>query len=127
MFEFLHEAGWGIYPVLLFGGIAFALAVRHAVRPSRERQPLIAGFTIATLLAGGLGAVTGLQHSVAPLARVPDDLRWIFLIGMKEALNNVVAAFVITVLTVMCAMIGSYRLALGLALARSMGSPPHAE
>jgi hypothetical protein len=109
--EFIREAGWGIYPVFLFGAFALTIALRHALRPAREFVPGIVGSSLVTLLAGVLGTVTGLQHAVEFIGRLPPDRRWIFLIGLREALNNVVAAFTIVVLVSILAAVGSYRLA----------------
>ena len=109
--SFIHAAGWGIWPVLLFSAIALGLAARHAIRPSRQLVPLIVGFSIATLIAGALGTVTGLQHAVAPLFQIEADRRWIFLLGLGEALNNMVASLIAVMFVSFGTMIGSYRLA----------------
>lgn len=110
MREILHEAGWGIYPVLLFGVSSLVLSVWYAVKPQRRLLPLIIGFGVATIIAGFLGTMTGLQHAVSGLHEVTADRRWIFLIGLKEALHNLVMAFVIECTVTLVATVGSYRL-----------------
>jgi hypothetical protein len=109
MSEILHEAGWGIYPVLLFGVTSLVLAISYAVKPRRRLLPLIIGFGVATIIAGWLGTLTGLQLSVAHLGEVTPDRRWIFLIGLRESLHNLVMAFVIECLVTLVTTAGSYR------------------
>jgi len=108
--DFFHDAGWGIYPVLLFGTACLGAAIPYAVAPRRDLLPLVVGFGVATILAGLLGAVTGLQKSVEYLGDLPPADRWIFLLGLRESLNNVVAAFVITVVATLLTTVGGYRL-----------------
>ncbi len=109
MGEILREAGWGAWPVMVFGVTSLLLAVRYAVKPERRLLPLIVGFGIATILAGFLGTMTGLQHAVSGLHQVTPDRRWIFLVGLREALHNMVMAFVIEVIVTLVATVGGYR------------------
>ena len=109
MGEILHEAGWGIYPVMLFGATSLILAIWYAVKPQRRFLPLIIGFGIATILAGFLGTMTGLQHAVSGLPEAAPDRRWIFLIGLREAMHNMVMAFVIECVVTLVTTVGSYR------------------
>jgi len=109
MGEILREAGWGAWPVMLFGVTSLLLAAWYAVKPQRRFLPLIIGFGIATILAGFLGTMTGLQHAVSGLHEVTPDRRWIFLIGLKEALHNLVMAFVIECVVTLVTTVGSYR------------------
>lgn len=106
---FMMEAGWGIYPVLLFGGAALVLAVTHAVRPMRSRYALVLGFSAATVLAGFLGALTGVQNTVLYVSKVVESERWLFLVGLRESLNNMVAAFVIVTIACLLVTVGSFR------------------
>jgi hypothetical protein len=109
MMMFIREAGWGIWPVLLFGVIGLALSLRYALTPAPRLLPLIVGFAVATIIVGCLGAVTGLQRSVGDLGRVLPERRWIFLLGLRESLNNVVAAFTTVGVVSLVAMVGGYR------------------
>lgn len=109
MIQFIREAGWGIWPIAIFGAVSLFLALRYAIAPRRELLPLIIGFAVATVIAGLLGTVTGVQHSANHIMEVEVDRRWIFLLGLRESLNNMVAALVITTLTALAATAGSYR------------------
>jgi hypothetical protein len=109
MSEILREAGWGVYPVLLFGVTSLVLAVWYAVKPQPRFLPLIVGFGVATILAGFLGTMTGLQHAVSGLPQAAPDRRWIFLLGLREALHNMVMAFVIECIVTLVATVGGYR------------------
>lgn len=111
MIEFFRDAGWGIYPVLFFGLFSLAFSARHSVAPHTGMLPLVIGTGIATLLCGMLGTVTGLQVSVQYVSEVAADQRWLFLVGLREALNNMVAALVICALSTMMATAGSHRAA----------------
>jgi hypothetical protein len=109
MIQFIQEAGWGFWPVAVFGAVSLFLALRYAIAPRRELLPLIIGFGVATVIAGLLGTVTGVQHSANYIMEVEADRRWIFLLGLRESLNNMVAALVVTAVTALAATVGSYR------------------
>lgn len=109
MIDFIREAGWAIWPVFVFGGFSLAVAIGHAMRPDPKRLVLVTGASIATLIMGALGTVIGIQYSVRYLDRVADAERWIFLVGLREALNCMVAAFVLVALSTAFATLGSYR------------------
>lgn len=111
MYEMIHEAGWGIWPVLILGSAFFFLAVYHALSPRKETLALLKGVGIALIIAGCLGAVTGVQHSAAYIGEVKESERWIFLLGLRESLHNVVVAFVIACAATLIATVGSFRLA----------------
>ena len=119
MNEFVREAGFAIWPVLFFGGICLLNAGLHAFRPRRERLALVIGSGVGTLLIACLGTVVGLQKSVAPLADVAAETRWIFLLGLREALDNLVAAFAIVAIATALATLGSYRRARARTLERA--------
>jgi len=109
MVDFVGAAGWAIWPVLLFGGVSVLAAASYAWTPLRERLSLVVGGSIGTLLIGCLGAIAGVQKSVAPLGEVPHEGQWIFLLGLQEALNGIVAAFVLVCIATVLATVGSYR------------------
>lgn len=109
MLDFIKEAGWGIYPILAFGLTMLGIALWHALAPAARRITLVLGFGAATLLSGVLGTVVGLQHSVLHIRNLPADDRWVFLIGLRESLNCMVAALMLTIFAGLLATYGSYR------------------
>ena len=90
--ELLQEAGYGVWLVLAAGVVATVLGARFAVRAQREGLPLVVACIAATLLAGCLATAVGVQVSAAHLGEVPDGGRWIFLLGVREAMQNLVLA-----------------------------------
>ncbi|MCA9617662.1 MAG: hypothetical protein KC731_01485 [Myxococcales bacterium] len=93
MFEFIRLAGWGIYPVLLFGAGAIAMAFAHLRTQSGKTAGAATWLMALTTVAGVLGTGTGLQTSAMHIAETPE--KWIFLIGLYESLYNLVAAAVL--------------------------------
>jgi hypothetical protein len=111
--SFLTEAGWPIWPVLVFGASALALAISHALKPAPEKLPLIVGFGIATLIVGCLGTVVGIQRSIAGLSEVAPAQRWIVALGVRESLQDLVAALLFAAASTLATTVGSYRRARG--------------
>ena len=110
MVNFFHEAGWGIWPVMLFGSITLFFACYHAITPRKDFMTPIVGFGIATIIAGFLGSVVGIQNSVRYIENVELADKWIYYIGVRESLNNSVAALVIATLCALAATVGFHRL-----------------
>lgn len=110
MSELIKEAGWGIWPVLAFGGVALGLALHHACSPRRSVLQLVVGFALATGLAGCLGTFTGVQRSAEFVQRAHSGSPLLFLLGLKESLSCVVAAFVLVTVVCLLTTVGSYRL-----------------
>lgn len=108
MSVFIREAGWGIYPVLVFGLVGLVLALRHAAAPSKGQMALIIGFAVATVLMGALGTVTGLQASASHIGEV-EQVGRTFLFGMAESLNNLVAALLFATAHTLVGTYGAYR------------------
>jgi hypothetical protein len=111
MGEFIREAGWGILPVLLFGGIAALVAVVFTATLRREALPLLGFFWVTTLLSGTLGTVIGLRGTLRKgLTIPPERLLTIIADGALESSNNIVAALVIGIGVALVAGIGGFRL-----------------
>ena len=107
--QYVQDAGFAIWPILALDLATLALASYHAVRPRADLVPLIIGFGVATLLAGALGTVIGIQTSVHHIEKVAEQDRWLFLVGVRESLNNVLAALVMTSLAALTTSVGSFR------------------
>lgn len=110
MSDFIREAGWGIYPVMLFGAVSLIVSLRYAIAPAREILPLVIGFGVATIIAGALGTTTGLQATASFVARTQADERWLFVVGLRESLNNMDAALLVAAVDALLGTIGAYRL-----------------
>lgn len=105
-----HEGGWGMWPTLVLGTLALALAVRNAASPKPATMPLIVGLGAATLLAGALGVVTGLVATVRTVQRLPvADQASTALVGVGESLMNAVLALLLATLVALAAGVGGYR------------------
>lgn len=108
-----QEGGWGMWPTLVFGTAALALAVRHAVSPKKELLPLILGVGAATIFAGWLGMTVGVMTAIRFVQNLPPPERGpTMLIGVGEALHNVALALVLAVLIALMTGFGSWRRAL---------------
>ncbi|XXF74977.1 hypothetical protein P2318_18055 [Myxococcaceae bacterium GXIMD 01537] len=118
MTDFFIAGGFGMYPTLLAGLCLLATCVQYARRPERRFVPLMLALGLFTLLAGGLGFITGLgsllSYLASPAAPVGNTA---LLLGLREALNNIVLALMLTSLAVLFAAVGAYRLSRQLTLA----------
>lgn len=120
MIDFITEGGWGMYPVLVFGGVNVVLAVRHARAARAGDVPLLVGVGVATLMLGVLGTITGVQASARYIDATPD--KWLFLMGLRESLNVMVAALVSTTAATLLATYGAVKHARRGELARAPSS-----
>ena len=107
--EFIREAGWGIYPVFAFGFAAIIVAVRQIITPLAARITTAKWLMSLTAVAGVLGTATGLQTTARYISTVSGEEKWIWLVGMRESLNNLVAAGVIIVLAMLALLIAHVR------------------
>lgn len=111
MSRFFIEGGFGMYPTLLAGLCLLATCVQYARQPERRYVPLMTALGLFTLLAGGLGFVTGvmslLQTLTGPLASEGPS---VLFIGFREALNNIVLALLLSALAALFASLGAWRL-----------------
>jgi hypothetical protein len=111
MIEAFKMGGWGMYPTLLFGLLMVGASIRYAISPERRFVPLQISLGIMTLVVGGLGFVTGTIKSFMAMDAVTPDKRWIWMLGLGEALNNVGLALALIALGTLAATVGAYRLA----------------
>ena len=111
MSDAFHMGGWGMYPTLVCGLLLVAAAIRYAAGPSPRFVPLQVSLGVMTLAAGGFGFVTGLIKSALAIEGAGPDKRWIWVVGMGEALNNVALALALVTIATVAASIGALRLA----------------
>jgi hypothetical protein len=109
--DYIREAGWPVYPILVLGFAALAVSVRHAVVPQRSLQPLAVWLSAATVLMGFLGTALGMQHSIEGVRGLPPEQRYVFLIGLKESLCCLVDALTLVIPAALAAAWGSFRMA----------------
>lgn len=107
MIDFIKMAGWGIYPVFIFGFSAVFVAVRHLMQQKKSQIVTAKWLMALTGMAGVLGTVTGLQMSSRHIHEIPE--KWIFLIGLDESLNNMVAAGVLIVIAMLVMLFAHVR------------------
>jgi hypothetical protein len=105
----IQEAGYAVWGVLALGAMATALGVRFAIRPRKEDLPVVAALVVATLLFGTLGTIIGVQVSAAHIGEVEEGRRFIFLLGVREALHNLVLAVAFGLGTTLCVALGLAR------------------
>jgi hypothetical protein len=111
MSEAFIAGGWGMYPTLLAGLALLGTSLRYASRPESRYVPLLLTLGLFTLLAGGLGFVTGtinlLGAYAGPLA---SEGPAVLYLGIQESLHNVALALLMTTTSTLVASIGAWRL-----------------
>lgn len=112
MSQFFTEGGFGMYPTLLAGLCLLVTCVQYARRPERRYVPLMVTLGLFTLLAGGLGFVTGVGSSLRGLTEVPagESATPYLFMGISESLHNLVLALVLSALAALFASLGAWRL-----------------
>ena len=105
-----HEGGWGMWPTLIMGTLALALALRHALVPRPTLLPLIIGIGLATLFSGFLGLTVGLIRTFGFLHQVePANQLAIAFAGTSESMHNLALALILGELLALLTGVGSYR------------------
>lgn len=115
MLEFFRSGGWGMWFVLVFGGLSLAAALRFAVGPDPRRVDAVRDLTRATLFSIGAAIVSGFA---AVGSHVPANPEWanspkvhlIVMEGISESLAGGVLGFTMLSLTWMLMAIGHRRL-----------------
>jgi hypothetical protein len=111
MIDFIHEGGWPMYFVFAFGAASLAAALHYQKTLRREFLAVVIGLAVATIFVGVLGTVLGVQKSASAIGEVDHEMKWIFLLGLKESLNNLVAALGFAVVNVLLTTRGAFRAA----------------
>jgi hypothetical protein len=114
MVEHFRDGGMGMFPILIFGVMLLAVAIRYAVKPAKKLVPLLYGLGILTLSSGGLGFVTGLIVTAGAVGANPefhDRPGLITIIGFGESLNNVAFSLIFVTLAALAACLGAMQIA----------------
>lgn len=93
--DIFREAGFAVYPILVFGVLSLRWAGQYARGrdgEARFRWLVVLGLTLAF---GVLGSATGLQASVQYITTTPD--KWLFLVGLRESLHNLSLAVIFAI------------------------------
>ncbi|HEX8698518.1 MAG TPA: hypothetical protein VF815_06765 [Myxococcaceae bacterium] len=111
MSNFFIAGGWGMYPTLLAGLGLLVASIQYARRPERRYVPLMVSLGLFTLIAGGLGFITGLmvclRHYGGSAAGHDTTLiAW----GLEESLHNIVLALLLCMFAAIFASVGAWRL-----------------
>jgi hypothetical protein len=97
--NFIMEAGWGIWPVIGFGLASLGFAAKFVRTRERNAFYALLGTAVLTLLAGALGTFTGLQAAAQYIANTNE--KWLFIVGLREALNNMTLALAVVIVDAM--------------------------
>jgi hypothetical protein len=99
-----------MWPTLVFGSLALALALRHAVAPKKELLPLIVGVGAATIFSGWLGMTVGIMTTLRyAKGHPPPEQTTLTMIGVSESLQNIALALVLAILIALAAGVGHWR------------------
>lgn len=109
MLEYVKAAGWGVYPVLLFGLPALAVALRHAVVPAERHVKTVLWLSVLTLLAGVLGMSTGLQIA-GQLILAQSQPAWTSIgVALNEAFGNLIISLFLVIATLSLMLLSHLR------------------
>ncbi len=91
--HFYADGGFGMYPITLFGLLFAACAGLVALRPERERLPLLLSLAALTAFSGVLGFSLGIISTCRHVQTLPAETQLTVLVtGIAESFNMVVLA-----------------------------------
>ena len=108
--DFFKAGGFGMYPVTIFGFFLVVATVLYALRLRPHHVKLARVLGAATLMAGWLGAATGVCTTAFYIQKVeqPKQLE-IFALGLQESLHNVILALIFTLIASVIVIVGMLR------------------
>lgn len=111
LWQHFQMGGWAMYPIFALGLLAVAAAGRFAWRGEHQLLQFLRWLTLTVCACGLFGFFSGMiKASQYIVSRVPADRVFLVLIeGIGEALNNVTAALMFTVLVCLLTAIGCRR------------------
>jgi len=110
LLESFQMGGPGMIPTAVAGLILILVSGLYAIRPERRYVPLLVSLSALTLVAGGLGFVTGVIKSISAMGRFDADIK-LSVLGTGESLNNVALALGFVLLAMIATSLGALRLA----------------
>lgn len=103
--------GWGMYPTLLAGLALLITSIQYARRPEQRYVPLMVALGLFTLIAGGLGFISGVMMCLRFYGEAgADQSPAIVALGVQESLHNVALALLLSMLAALFASVGAWRL-----------------
>ena len=116
MMEFMHEGGYSMWVVLLFGGIAMTAAVMFALRPEESRLGFIRGMSMATVFATLSGLAANLASTFHTVTTTEEfhqypDIVLVPMVGIQESLATPILGFTMLGIVWFILAIGLRRLA----------------
>jgi hypothetical protein len=112
MSQIFQNGGPLTIPTAFFGLLLVCASVVYAFRPERRFIPAQLSLGILTLVTGGLGLTMGMVKSLQATHVDEEPMRWIWLIGFGESLNNITLALGLIMLAALVATVGTLRLAM---------------
>jgi hypothetical protein len=111
--EFMLEGGWGMWPILLFGVVALASAVRYGATPQRASLRFVAILWLTLLATVAHATVTDLAavfaHFEAAMARPEASMVGVLFTGLKESTRPAALGGIFLTLVPLLAAVGVYR------------------
>jgi hypothetical protein len=111
--DFMHEGGWGMWPVLLLGLVSLASATLYAVRPGRSSLPFVAALWLTLLTAVVHASVTDLaavfRYFEDPVRAPDSQIARLLLVGLKESTRPAALGGIFLTLVPLLAAAGIYR------------------
>jgi hypothetical protein len=111
LWQHFQMGGWAMYPIFGLGLLGVAAAARFAWRGEHQLLQFLRWLTLTVLTCGLFGFFVGMVKVAQYVVyRAPADKALLILIeGFGEALNNVTAALMFTVLVCLLTAIGVRR------------------
>jgi hypothetical protein len=111
MSDFFVAGGWGMYPTLLAGLGLLLTSIQYARRPEQRYVPLMVALGLFTIVAGGLGFITGVMVCLSTYAGMPAGKDPALLAyGLQEAMHNIALSLLLSMLAALFASVGAWRL-----------------
>lgn len=108
--EFFKAGGFGMYPVTIFGFFLVVSCGLYAMRLRPQHARLAKLLGAMTLMAGWLGAATGVCNTAFYLHHVEQAKQVeIFALGLQESLHNVILALIFALIAGLVAIVGMLR------------------